>query len=96
MVIESGSRRLSKCRSNCCGKHDGDGEHPDEVIPEKAEIIEENPDETPAGAPREIPSGGIGSAGISEVLDQHRQWVESGGSAGARGDFAGAELAERI
>jgi len=67
--------------------------NPDEVIPEKAEIIEENPDETPAGAPRESRAAGSDLLVFAEVLDQHRQWVESGGSAGARGDFAGAELA---
>ena len=66
---------------------------PDEVISEKTEIIEESPEETPAGTPGESRAAGSDLLVFAEVLDQHRQWVESGGSAGARGDFAGADLA---
>src|SRR5271157_5948753 len=65
----------------------------DEVIPEKTEISKESPEETPAEAPRESQAVGSDLLVFAEVLDQHRQWVESGGSAGARGDFAGADLA---
>ena len=64
-----------------------------EAIPEKAEIPEASPEETPAEAPRESRTVGADLLIFAEVLDQHRQWVESGGTAGVRGDFAGADLA---
>ena len=67
--------------------------HPDEVIPEQTEIIQASPEETPAEAPGECRVASSDLLVFAEVLDQHRQWVESGGSAGARGDFAGANLA---
>ena len=51
----------------------------------------------PAAA--EEPSSGDGSIGISlidlaEILDQHKQWVESGGESGARADLTGVNLAK--
>ncbi|HKI11113.1 MAG TPA: pentapeptide repeat-containing protein [Candidatus Acidoferrum sp.] len=67
--------------------------NPDEVIPEKTEIFKEGPEETPPEAPRESRTAGSDLLVFAEVLDQHRQWLESGGSAGARGEFAGADLA---
>jgi len=44
-------------------------------------------------------SSGDGSIGISlidlaEILDQHKQWVESGGETGARADLTGVNLAK--
>ena len=60
-----------------------------EVNPEKGEILKEHRDE----APGESLAGGSDLLVFAEVLDQHRQWVESKGSAGTRGDFAGANLA---
>ena len=44
-------------------------------------------------------SGGEGTVGISlidlaEILDQHKQWVESGGETGARADLTGVNLAK--
>jgi len=64
-----------------------------EIIPDKTEITEESSEETPSEAPTESPAAGSDLLVFAEVLDQHRQWLESAGSAGARGDFAGAELA---
>src|SRR5213082_1665573 len=51
----------------------------------------------PAAA--EEPSSGDGSIGISlidlaEIMDQHKQWVESGGESGARADLTGVNLAK--
>jgi len=55
----------------------------------------------PAEGPRQVeePSTGDGSIGISlidlaEMLDQHKQWVESGGESGARADLTGVNLAK--
>ena len=53
--------------------------------------------EQPPGA--EEPSGGEGTIGISlidlaEILDQHKQWVESGGEKGAQADLSGVNLAK--
>jgi uncharacterized protein YjbI with pentapeptide repeats len=50
-------------------------------------------------ASTEEPTGGDGSVGISlidlaEMLDQHKQWVESGGESGARADLTGVNLAK--
>src|SRR5437764_13562080 len=50
---------------------------------------------------REIPiepsplEGSSAAAGLSiaETLDQHKQWVESGGESGARADLTGVNLA---
>src|SRR5271157_923763 len=64
-----------------------------EAIPEKAEILEASPEETLAEAPEESRTVGADLLIFAEVLDQHHQWVESGGTAGVRGDFAGADLA---
>ena len=80
---------MSKCRSNRLGKHSKTASDPGEVIPEKTEILKESLEETPA----ESRTAGSDLLVFAEVLDQHRQWVESGGNAGARGDFAGADLA---
>src|SRR5262249_14989235 len=49
--------------------------------------------------PAEEPSSGDGSVGISlidlaEMLDQHKQWVESGGESGARADLTGVNLSK--
>ena len=66
---------------------------PDEVRSEKTEISKESPEETLAATPGESRTAGSDLLVFAEVLDQHRQWVESGGSTGARGDFAGADLA---
>ena len=66
---------------------------PDEAGSETAEINKESPEETPAATPGESRTTGSDLLVFAEILDQHRQWVESGGSAGARGDFAGADLA---
>lgn len=67
--------------------------NPGDVTPEKTEIFKESFEETPAEAPGESRAANSDLLVFAEVLDQHRQWVESGGSAGARGDFAGADLA---
>jgi uncharacterized protein YjbI with pentapeptide repeats len=69
------------------------GSEPVETIPEKAEITDANPAETPGDAPGESRSIGADLLIFAEVLDQHRQWVESGGTTGVKGDFAGADLA---
>src|SRR5690242_14477223 len=50
-------------------------------------------------ASTEEPSCGDSSIGISlidlaEMLDQHKQWVESGGESGARADLTGVNLAK--
>jgi uncharacterized protein YjbI with pentapeptide repeats len=66
---------------------------PGEGIPEKMETIEENPGETPSAILEEPRAIGSDLLLFAEVLERHRQWLESRGSAGARGDFAGAELA---
>lgn len=47
----------------------------------------------------EEPSSAEGTIGISlidlaEILDQHKQWVESGGESGARADVSGVNLAK--
>jgi uncharacterized protein YjbI with pentapeptide repeats len=47
----------------------------------------------------EEPSSGEGTIGISlidlaEILDQHKQWVESGGEGGAMADLSGVNLAK--
>src|SRR5438876_8284171 len=47
----------------------------------------------------EEPSTGEGTVGISlidlaEILDQHKQWVESGAETGARADLTGVNLAK--
>jgi len=47
----------------------------------------------------EEPRSGNGSIGISlidlaEILDQHKQWVESGGEAGERADLTGVDLSK--
>src|SRR5215472_4154344 len=60
--------------------------------PEKSSVVER-----PSAA--EEASGGDGSIGISlidlaEILDQHKQWVESGGEAGARADLTGVNLSK--
>jgi len=66
---------------------------PDEAGSEITEINKESPEETPAATPGESRMAGSDLLVFAEMLDQHRQWVESAGSAGARGDFAGADLA---
>src|SRR5213080_5089515 len=64
----------------------------------KTEIsIDHSAIDKPAAA--EEPSSGDGSIGISlidlaEILDQHKQWVESGGESGARADLTGVNLAK--
>ena len=69
-----------------------------EVEELKTEItIEGVTKEKPAPAP-EAP-GGDGTVGISlidlaEILDQHKQWVESGGENGSRADLTGVNLAK--
>ncbi len=60
---------------------------------EKQENQQKSAEEPSAETPRESRSVGADLLIFAEVLDQHRQWVESGGTAGVRGDFAGADLA---
>jgi uncharacterized protein YjbI with pentapeptide repeats len=43
---------------------------------------------TPA---QELPQG-ISLLDLAEILDQHKEWVESGGQAGAKADLCGADL----
>jgi uncharacterized protein YjbI with pentapeptide repeats len=69
------------------------GSEPVETVPEKTENLAAGPEETPVEAPRESRTVGADLLIFAEVLDQHRQWVESGGTTGVRGDFAGADLA---
>ncbi len=64
-----------------------------ETVPEKEENQEASPEEHSAEPPTDSRSIGSDLLIFAEVLDQHRQWVESGGTAGVRGDFAGANLA---
>ncbi len=71
--------------------HTGSG--PGQVPPDKVENVETSPEEPTAEAPRESRTVGADLLLFAEVLDQHRQWVESAGTAGVRGDFAGADLA---
>src|SRR5437588_7588548 len=63
-----------------------------EIEEMKSEIATENP----AGA--EVLSGGdsigLSLLDLAEILDQHRQWVESGGATGARADLTGVNLAK--
>ncbi len=64
----------------------------------KTEIaIDQTAKEKPSAA-AEV-SGGEGSMGISlidlaEILDQHKQWVESGGETGAKADLCGINLSK--
>ncbi|HXR32881.1 MAG TPA: pentapeptide repeat-containing protein [Verrucomicrobiae bacterium] len=67
--------------------------HPDAVLPGETEVFKESTEETRAETPGESQVAGSDLLVFAEVLDQHRQWVESGGSVGVRGDFAGADLA---
>ncbi len=60
---------------------------------EKREKQEASPEAPPEEPLMESRSVGADLLIFAEVLDQHRQWVESGGTAGVRGDFAGADLA---
>jgi len=69
------------------------GSEPVETIPGKTESLAASPEEAPAEAPRDSRTVGADLLIFAEVLDQHRQWVESGGTTGVRGDFAGADLA---
>jgi uncharacterized protein YjbI with pentapeptide repeats len=51
--------------------------------------------EESAEAPLEVAERHVGTGDLlefAEVLDQHRMWAESGGSEGAQGHFAGADL----
>jgi uncharacterized protein YjbI with pentapeptide repeats len=66
---------------------------PVETVPDKPDITEANPEATPADVPNELRTMGADLLIFAEVLDQHRQWVESGGTTGVKGDFAGADLA---
>jgi len=66
--------------------------------PDKSSVAAK-PSVTEKPSPAEEASPGDGSIGISlidlaEILDQHKQWVESGGESGARADLTGVNLAK--
>ncbi len=73
-------------------------ETPTEIAPEPTLLNEwrvepplvADPEELTETAPSHAASGDL--LEFAEVLDQHRLWVESGGSKGAQGHFAGADL----
>ena len=69
------------------------GSGPTGTTSENVENAETSSVEPPSEAPRESRAVGADLLIFAEVLDQHRQWVESAGTAGVRGDFAGADLA---
>jgi uncharacterized protein YjbI with pentapeptide repeats len=67
-----------------------------EVLKTEISIDQPAQEKLPAA---EEPSGGEGTVGISlidlaEILDQHKQWVESGGKNGARANLCGVNLAK--
>jgi uncharacterized protein YjbI with pentapeptide repeats len=67
-----------------------------EVLKTEISIDQPAQEKLPAA---EEPSGGEGTIGISlidlaEILDQHKQWVESGGKNGARANLCGVNLAK--
>ncbi len=69
------------------------GSGPTGTTSEDVENAEVGRAEPAAEAPGETRAIGADLLIFAEVLDQHRQWVESAGTAGVRGDFAGADLA---
>jgi uncharacterized protein YjbI with pentapeptide repeats len=67
-----------------------------EELKTETSIVQPAKEQQPAA---EEPSSGEGTIGISlidlaEILDQHKQWVESGGESGARADLSGVNLAK--
>ena len=57
---------------------------------EQAELVEQVEEELVTVEPADVPSDLLEFA---QVSDQHRVWVESGGTEGVRGQFNGADLA---
>jgi uncharacterized protein YjbI with pentapeptide repeats len=60
-------------------------EEPEELEEEAVHIHELSPEESLAG---------ISLLELAEVLDQHRNWVESGGDSGAKADLSGVNLSK--
>src|SRR5262245_13966776 len=63
------------------------------VSPAGAEHTEEPTEEAIVTAIEEA-SQPISLIDLAEILDQHRQWVESGGEAGARAELNGVNLSK--